>query len=748
METRHSRTLRAASAFVTAVVLGLGCGAAGAKPDKDGRDLEIRTLSNDANRISGGDALVEIVLPHGTDTSNVRVELNQRDITYQFATRENGRFLGLVNQLKLGKNKLSAKVAGKPAEKLTITNHPIGGPIFSGPQVQPWLCETVAAGLGPAKDAQCNAPTNVGFFYRSTNAATPGFLPYDQANPPTDVATTKTDRAVTVPYIVRVESGTLNRSIYTFAVLADPSQAVAPWLSPRAWNHKLYYLFSGGAEPKHDQGQPTSVFDDLALSRGFAVATTSRDILQNNSNTVTSAESVMMLKEHIVETLGEIRYTMSMGASGASILQNLIANAYPGLLNGIQPFATLADLWTTNTEAQDCSLLLRYFTSTAPRLWPDVVLQNAVMDNANELPGTCRAMTSPPYSVDIGWMNPTSTSCLANVVGGGGPNPQPWMYDPVTNPTGARCTLQDYQVAIFGKRRQDGFANRPYDNVGVQYGLKALQARKITPEQFVDMNEKVGGRDIDWHWTPQRSVADPFALEAAYRSGQVNLGGGMATVADVDIGACAPNYPSPTVNSSLHSCFHTPELVARLVKTNGHADNHVLLQDAPPQGATPDVTGDLNGDRVSSFDLLDRWLAAVEADTSRKPLAVKVVRDKPADAVDACWIYGQKVVDPAVCAAAFPSYGDPHIGAGALIDDDVLKCQLKPLRRSDYAVSFTSAQWARLQSAFRSGVCDWTKVSVGYTPAVPWLSFDKEPGGRPLEAAPVSKPDDGHDERD
>jgi hypothetical protein len=722
MDTRHSRTFGAAFAFVTGVVLGLGCGVAGAKPD----DLEIRTLSNSADLISGGDALVEIVLPLGTDTSNVRVELNQRDITYQFATRADGRFLGLVDQLKLGENKLTAKAKGKPVEELTITNYPIGGPIFSGPQVQPWICETVAGGLGPAQDAQCNAPTKVEFFYRSTNPATPGFLPYDHANPPTDVRTTTTDQGVTVPYIVRRETGTLNRSIYSFAVLADPSQAVAPWLSPRAWNHKLYYLFGGGAEPKHRQGVPTSVllvqggptsnpsFRDLALSRGFAVAMTSRDILQNNSNTVTSAESVMMLKEHIIETLGEIRYTMSVGGSGASILQHLIANAYPGLLNGIQPSLSLPDLWTTNTEAQDCSLLVRYFTSTAPQLWPDVAQQNAVMDNANELPGTCRGMVSPFYRVDYAWMNPTSTSCDANVVGGGVPNPEPWMYDPVTNPTGTRCTLQDYQVAIFGTRRQDGFANRPYDNVGLQYGLKSLQAGKITPEQFVDLNEKVGGRDIDWHWTPQRSVADLLALRAAYRSGQVNLGGGMATVAAIDLGACEVDFVSPTFNSNLHSCFHTPSMVARLVKTNGHADNQVVLRLAPE-----DV----------SFDVLDRWLAAIEADTSSDPLAVKVVRNKPADAVDACWINGQKVIDAAVCAAAFPSFGDPRIGAGASIEDDVLKCELTPLSRSDYAVSFTDAQWARLQGAFPSGVCDWTKVSVGYTQAVPWLSFDEGPGG-------------------
>ena len=700
--------------------------------DRKSRDLEIRTLSNRADLISGGDALVEIVLPRRTKANRVRVELNGRDITYEFATRADGRFLGLVKGLELGKNELTAAV-GEAIERLTITNYPIGGPIFSGPQVQPWICQTVEGGLGPALDAQCNAPTKVEFFYRSTNPAT-GFLAYDPANPPSDVTTTTTDQGITVPYIVRREQGTLNRSIYSFAVLFDPSKPALPWLSPTGWNHKLFYLFEGGALPKHFQGVPISVFDsayenvfsrafdDLALSRGFAVATTSRDIMGNNSNSVTSAESVMMLKEHIVESLGEIRYTLSNGTSGGSLLQHLVADAYPGLVNGIQPSEALQDLWTTNTEAQDCSVLVRYFNSAPAQLWPSIAQQNTVLDNANELPGTCRGIVSkwPPYQLDDSWMNPTSTSCTAPGGTGFGPH-EPWMYDPVTNPTGTRCTLQDYQVAIFGKR-PDGFANAPYDNVGLQYGLNALQAGKITPEQFLDVNEKVGGRDIDWHWRPQRSTADLFALSAAYRSGQMNLGGGMATVADIDIGACAF---TPTVNASLHSCFHTPSMRARLVKTNGQADNQVIMQLAPS-----DV----------SFDILDRWLEAIEADTSKDPLAVKVASNKPADAVDACWINGQKVIDAAVCAAAFPNFGNPRIGAGAPLEDEVLKCQLKALRRKDYAASFTDSQWARLQAAFPGGVCDWSKPSVGFRPAVPWLSFADGPGGRPLGPAPVSKP--------
>jgi len=725
-----------------AIGLGLCCSAlvpsAGAK-ERDER-LQIRTLSNRADLVSGGDVLVEIVLPLRPEADRVQVELNGRDISHEFAIRANGRFIGLIKGLSVGKNKLVAALRGEGAQRLTITNYQIGGPIFSGPQVQPWICSTIEAGLGTPQDAQCNAPTKVAFFYRSTNPATTGFLAYDPAIPPSDVRTTTTDQGITVPYIVRLEQGTLNRSIYSFAVLFDPTKPALPWLSPRGWNHKLYYLLEGGALPKHIQSLPVNVFntayqnvfsrvfDDLPLSRGFAVANTSRDILGNNSNTVTSAESIMMLKEHIVETLGEIRYTLSNGVSGGSILQNLITDTYPGLLNGIQPSETLQDLWTTNTESQDCGLLVRYFTSTAPQLWPDITQQNAAMDNSNDPPGTCRSIVAPwpPYQLDDSWANPTSTSCTAPGGTGFGPH-EPWMYDPVTNPTGTRCTLQDYQVAIFGKR-PDGFANRPYDNVGVQYGLKALQAGKIAPEQFVDLNEKVGGRDIDWHWTAQRSTADAFALMAAYRSGQINLGTGMSTVAGIDVGACAP---LPTVNNALHSCFHTPSMIARLVKANGRADNYVTMQLAPS-----DV----------SFDVLDRWLTAIEADMSSAALTTKIIRNKPADAVGSCWISGQKVTDKAACAAAFPNFGDPHLGAGAPLEDDVLKCQLKPLSRSNYAVSFTDAQWARLQAVFPNGVCDWSKPSVGFTRSVPWLSFAQGPGGRSLGPAPVSRPDDNRDD--
>ena len=66
--------------------------------------------------------------------------------------------------------------------------------------------------------------------------------------------------------------------------------------------------------------------------------------------------------------------------------------------------------------------------------------------------------------------------------------PADQVYDPKTNPTGARCTYQDNMVNVFGRDPKTGFARRPFDNVGIQYGLKALNDGKITFEQFIDLN--------------------------------------------------------------------------------------------------------------------------------------------------------------------------------------------------------------------------------------------------------------------
>src|SRR5262249_61097567 len=66
-------------------------------------ELAIKVLSNRADLVSGGDALVEIVIPPDVPASDVHVTLNGNDVTIAFGTRRpDGPFVGLVTGLNAG----------------------------------------------------------------------------------------------------------------------------------------------------------------------------------------------------------------------------------------------------------------------------------------------------------------------------------------------------------------------------------------------------------------------------------------------------------------------------------------------------------------------------------------------------------------------------------------------------------------------------------------------------------------------
>ena len=109
------------------------------------------------------------------------------------------------------------------------------------------------------------------------------------------------------------------------------------------------------------------------------------------------------------------------------------------------------------------------------------------------------------------------------------------VYDPATNPTGVRCTVQDYQSAIWGFRPQDGFARSPYCERRRPVRAAALNAGTITPEQFVALNQGVGGTDIDLNFTAGRSAPDLVAQSIAYRTGQVTNAHQLANVPIIDL---------------------------------------------------------------------------------------------------------------------------------------------------------------------------------------------------------------------
>lgn len=96
-------------------------------------DLKIRVLSNRADVISGGDALVAVKTPRGVRPGQIRMKLNGRDVTDEFAVRANGRYEGRLDGLRMGRNVLRASAPGADADTAVIRNHSIGGPVFSGP---------------------------------------------------------------------------------------------------------------------------------------------------------------------------------------------------------------------------------------------------------------------------------------------------------------------------------------------------------------------------------------------------------------------------------------------------------------------------------------------------------------------------------------------------------------------------------------------------------------------------------------
>jgi hypothetical protein len=116
--------------------------------------------------------------------------------------------------------------------------------------------------------------------------------------------------------------------------------------------------------------------------------------------------------------------------------------------------------------------------------------------------------------------------------------PAALVYDPVTNPSGTRCGDADLSTAVWGTTAGippgSVRARQTFDNVGLQYGLKALLSGAISAEDFVTLNEKIGGLDADSNRNAARSVADAEALPIAYRAGIVSSGANLGKLPIID----------------------------------------------------------------------------------------------------------------------------------------------------------------------------------------------------------------------
>jgi hypothetical protein len=677
--------------------------------------VSIEVLSSRNDMVTGGDALVRIAHGATWDARTIRVERNGTDVTTSFRRVRSGELLGLVTGLELGDNRLTVRSAPGATDvtELTITNHPAWGPIFAGPHEQPFICTThlfqLEAGgtLGPALDAHCSVERRVDYVYRTTAGAWSPLA--DRTQLPSDVASV-TVNGTRMPFVVRIETGTANRAIYETAILHDPrTPEPTPWSRSPGWNGRLIYTYGGGCRPGwYHQGTGTAgVLPVAQLALGYAVASSTLNVFANNCSELLSAEVTTAVKERFIEAYGRPLFTLGWGASGGAHQQMGIADNYPGLLDGLVVGLSFPDMTSgTVFKSVDARLLERYFGEVAPgRFTEEQQVAISGFSNRANIPNMSgMARRSDP------------TADFPDVL------PPEMRYDPVTNRTGARATIYDHTVNVYGRDPANGFARRPLDNVGVQYGLGVLNDGVIDVDQFLDLNEGIGGLDIDFRPQAERHVGDPDAISLAYRTGRIISGRGLASVAILDY----RNYTDHLPNGDNHMKFHSFSLRERLIRKNGHAINHVFQ--VTPRGGAFGMDA-ANGPMAESLAHLDAWLTAVVGDSSGAPLPERVVRHRPAALVDACWTpEGRKIAEeqtydgPGECNRLFPTYSAPALVAGAPVVDDIVKCQLKPLDRADYAVAFTAAQWTRLGRVFPEGVCDWSRPGVGHQPQIGmWL---------------------------
>jgi Tannase-like family of unknown function (DUF6351) len=708
-------------AFAACAATLLGASPAEARPAVP----KISVLSNRADLVSGGAALVRVTLPRGVKPSRLRLTAGKRNVTRSLRRTGPHTLTGVVRKLRVGRVALTARLRHGGAARLYVTNHPIGGPVLAGPQIQPWTCQS------GAKDKQCNQAPSFKFMYlpkgsSTDGAALPGttsnsggsFQPYDPKNPPPDdqIATTTTTDGVTVPFIVRLESGYIDRDQYAIATLFQPGKPWSPTAPQKQFNHRLVITHGFSCDTEYKTGEAPSVLEPKLLGGGFIVMSNALDHAGHDCNLLTQAESLVMTKEYTIDHYGTLRWTIGSGCSGGSLAQQQIANAYPGVYQGITPQCSFPDAWSSAMQYEEYYFGLQYLEN--PSRWGPGVIYDPIATSAFfDHPNIANPITFTSVIPNSG--EPTR-SCPGV--------PDDKVYDEHTNPHGVRCTLQDYMVNAFG-RDSRGFARRGFDNVGVQYGLQGLRQGRVSPAQFVDFNTNIGGADIDLNITAARTAADPIALDRLYRTGAIDSANNLDKVAIIDL-----RGPDP---GAFHDVYRTYAMRARLMRNFGTAANQILWRGQVPLIGDPSFADD-------SVFAVDRWLARVDADHRKIALARKIIQDKPGTVAARCTDGQGHEQPPEVCDQTVASYGTPRQGADGPLSEDVMKCQLKPLRRDDYPVVFTDDQWSKLQKAFPGGVCDYSKPGVSQHGAVAWLTYQDRRGhviygGKPMGPAPVSR---------
>jgi hypothetical protein len=218
--------------------------------------VTVQSLSSQENMTSGDDTLIKVARADGATLTGMNIFLNNADVTAKFQKMATSNaMMGLLTGLVQGENLIEVRSGPTIHSSLKLTTYPIQGPILYAPKESTLRCQTDAFAVYPGgptltatanTDLDCAAPTRVDWVYHDkTLAGTAVWQKYDLAKPPTSVEMTTLLDGTTVPYIVRVETGVINRGIYQIAVIGDPVKNPNPTPANPSlgFNGRLVYPF-------------------------------------------------------------------------------------------------------------------------------------------------------------------------------------------------------------------------------------------------------------------------------------------------------------------------------------------------------------------------------------------------------------------------------------------------------------------------------------------------------------------------
>ncbi len=627
---------------------------------------------------------------------------------------------------------LCGKDDTRPGVQPLIDNHEgFGVPIFNGDDQL----------VGYSKD--CHYPTQISYFYN--RAGTDEFYPLSEAN--NDIATINLN-GEKIDFVVRVETGTINRFIYALMILKGPTDEPAT-PDQRYWNQHLLYQFQGGVGIGRRQGnfnlKKILANRTAELQAGYAVAFSTGNQTSNHYNMVLAEDTALRVKKQFSARYGKPDYTIGIGGSGGAIQQYLIAQNGSGLLDAAIPQYAYPDMVTQTTYVMDCEPLEYFFdvigNSSTWNNWRNrqrIIGLNADPTATNPF----NALRSVAELLNGHWVPPAKgmSECVEGWRG---------LTPLVNNPTFTHLranfasTIVNHEhwthwddLKYYYGTDARGYANSTWDNIGVQYGLAALKEKQITPEEFLYLNANIGGWKspqnmqpeklwiLERRFTPvefsswghhnmtlspdngatpaKRTRASLDAIRGAYFSGHVFIG--FADIPIIDM----RHYLEDELN--MHHTTASFATRLRLLAGQGHADNQVIWVAHKDYDPVPEA-----------LQLLDKWLQA----------KAHGEHNRPTDIQDTCFNAEGDVIamGPEVwngdwnqqpqgeCMKVYPRFKTSREVAGDTPAGITFKCATQTIKQAITAGVYGEIDMRpyrhTLRTIFPEGVCDYSKPDQG-----------------------------------